>query len=266
MLELARARKYYASPGGAVHAVDDVSMHVGQRELVALFGPSGSGKTTLLLLASGLLRADTGRVTFDGADLAQMTKAQLLAYRRTELGFVFQDYNLIAGLTAQENAALPLLLRGASHRDARARALSVLGEVGLTPRARHTPGQLSGGERQRLAIARALAGEPRLILADEPTGSLDTHTGDDILTLLSSLPRERGAGVLLVSHDPRVAARADRILTLRDGRIEETAGQGQGQHEHEPGAAQREQGQADGQGQAEPETQPQPDAQAVSAR
>jgi putative ABC transport system ATP-binding protein len=225
MLELDRARKYYASPGGAVHAVDEVSMRVDTGELVALFGPSGSGKTTLLLLAAGLMRADSGRVSFDGADLAQMTKAQLLAYRRTELGFVFQDFNLVAGLTAQENAALPLLLRGDSHRDARSRALALLGEVGLSDRAGHTPGELSGGERQRLAIARALVGEPRLILADEPTGNLDTHTGEEVLALLGALPLKRGAGVLLVSHDPRVAARADRVLTLRDGRIEERAGE-----------------------------------------
>jgi len=221
MLELQRARKLYPGPGEKIHAVDDVTMHVHARELVALFGPSGSGKTTLLLLAAGLLSADSGRVLFDGSDLARMTKAELLAHRRTELGFVFQDFKLVAGLTAQENAALPLLLRGEPHRDARSRALSLLAEVGLAHRADHTPDELSGGERQRLAIARALVGEPRLVLADEPTGNLDTDTGAEVIALLGGLARERGAGVLLVSHDPRVAARADRTLALRDGRLEE---------------------------------------------
>jgi putative ABC transport system ATP-binding protein len=214
MLELQRARKLYAGPGEEVHAVDDVTMHVHARELVALFGPSGSGKTTLLLLAAGLLRADSGRVLFDGSDLARMTKAELLAHRRTHLGFIFQDFKLVAGLTAQENTALPLLLRGGPHRDARARALSLLEEVGLAHREAHTPDELSGGERQRVAIARALVGEPRLILADEPTG------------MLGALSRERNAGVLLVSHDPRVAAGADRTLTLRDGRLAEEADDG----------------------------------------
>lgn len=219
MLELERARKFYASPGGPVHAVDDLSMSVAAREFVAIFGPSGSGKTTLLLLAAGLLRADSGRVCFEGKDLAQMSKRDMLAYRRNELGFVFQGFNLVAGLTAEENAAMPLLLRGTPHRQARARALSLLENVGLARRARHTPAELSGGERQRLAIARALVGEPKLILADEPTGNLDSATGDAVLDLLSALPREHWAAIVLVSHDARVAQRADRVLVMRDGRL-----------------------------------------------
>ena len=219
MLELERARKFYASPGGAVHAVDDLSLSIAPRELVAVFGPSGSGKTTLLLLAAGLLRADSGRVLFEGADLARMSKRDMLAYRRTKLGFVFQDFNLVAGLTAEENAAMPLLLAGTSHRQARARARSLLGDVGLAHRARHTPAELSGGEQQRLAIARALVGEPKLILADEPTGNLDSTTGDAVLELLRALPRQRGAAIVLVSHDARVAACADRVLRMRDGRL-----------------------------------------------
>ncbi len=219
MLELQGARKYYASPGGPVHALDDLSLCVTAREFVAVFGPSGSGKTTLLLLAAGLLRADSGRVLFEGEDLARMDKGELLAYRRNRLGFVFQDFNLIAGLTAQENAALPLLLRGTPHRHALARALAQLAQVGLEHRARHTPAELSGGERQRLAIARALVGEPGLILADEPTGNLDSHTGEEVLQLLSALPRQRGAAIVLVTHDARVGAYADRVLEMRDGRL-----------------------------------------------
>jgi putative ABC transport system ATP-binding protein len=219
MLELERARKYYASTGETIHAVEGVSMSVAEREFVAIFGPSGSGKTTLLLLASGLLRADSGRVLFEGEDLARMPRRDVLAYRRTKLGFVFQDFKLAAGLTAEDNAAIPLLLGGMAHRQARTRALAVLADVGLEHRARHTPIELSGGEQQRLAIARALVGEPRLILADEPTGNLDSATGNGVLELLSALPRDRGAAVVLVSHDARVARYADRVVGMRDGRL-----------------------------------------------
>jgi putative ABC transport system ATP-binding protein len=221
MLELDRARRYYASPGGAVHAVDDVSMSVSAGELVAIFGPSGSGKSTLLLLAAGLLRVDAGSVRFEGSDLARLSKPDLLAYRRMKLGFVFQGFNLVAGLTAEENVAMPLLLRRTHHREASKRARAALDDVGLLHRATHTPAKLSGGEQQRVAIARALVGEPRLILADEPTGNLDTETGDAVLSLMSALPRERGAAIVLVTHDARVARYADRALGMRDGRLTE---------------------------------------------
>ena len=220
MLELEKARRYYASPGGAVHAVDDVSMSVSAGELVAIFGPSGSGKSTLLLLAAGLLRVDAGSVRFEGSDLARLAKPELLAYRRMKLGFVFQGFNLVAGL-AEENVAMPLLLRRMHHREAGERARAALDDVGLLHRATHTPAKLSGGEQQRVAIARALVGEPRLILADEPTGNLDTETGDAVLSLLSGLPRERGAAIVLVTHDARVARYANRVLGMRDGRLTE---------------------------------------------
>jgi putative ABC transport system ATP-binding protein len=219
MLEFDRARRYYESPGGAIHAVDGVSMSVSGGELVAIFGPSGSGKTTLLLLAAGLQRVDAGAVRFQGNDLARLSKRELLAYRRTMLGFVFQGFNLVAGLTAEENVAMPLLLRGVDHRQARTRALAALEEVGLQQRAEHTPSKLSGGEQQRVAIARALVGQPQLVLADEPTGNLDTETGDTVLDLISALPRSRGAATVLVTHDTRVAGYADRVLTMRDGRL-----------------------------------------------
>ncbi len=221
MLELQRARKDYAGPGGAVHAVADLSMRVAGGELVAIFGPSGSGKTTLLLLAAGLLRADGGSVRFEGSDLGAMSKREVLSYRRTKLGFVFQGFNLVAGLTAEENVAMPLLLRGEHHREARGRALAALDGVGLRHRSGHTPAMLSGGEQQRVAIARALVGEPKLILADEPTGNLDTETGDAVLELLSALSRQRGAATVLVTHDTRVANYADRVLGMRDGRLTE---------------------------------------------
>ncbi len=221
MLELDRARRYYASPGGVVHAVDDVSMSICAGELVAIFGPSGSGKTTLLLLAAGLLRIDAGSVRFEGSDLSKLSKRELLAYRRTKLGFVFQGFNLVAGLTAEENVAMPLLLRRENHREAGERARAALDQVGLLRRSGHTPAKLSGGEQQRVAIARALVGEPKLILADEPTGNLDTETGDAVLELLSALPRERGAATVLVTHDVRVARYADRVFGMRDGRLTE---------------------------------------------
>jgi len=221
MLELEHARRYYESPGGPVHAIDDVSLSVSGRELVAIFGPSGSGKTTLLSLAAGLLRADSGSVRFEGRDLATLPKHELLSYRRTKLGVVFQGFRLVDGLTAAENVAMPLLLRGVHHREAHTRALAMLEDVELLPRADHIPAKLSGGEQQRVAIARALVGEPMLILADEPTGNLDSETGDAVLALLSTLPRERGAATVLVTHDIRVAHYADRVLGMRDGKLTE---------------------------------------------
>jgi putative ABC transport system ATP-binding protein len=222
MLELQNARKYYVSSAGPVRAVDDVTMNVCAGEFVTIFGPSGSGKTTLLLLAAGLLQADAGRVLFQDDDLARLTKRDLLAYRRNKLGFVFQSFNLVAGLSATENVAMTLLLRGINHREARDEALAALGGVGLAHRSAHTPASLSGGEQQRVAIARALVGRPQLVLADEPTGNLDTETGDVVLELLSSLSRERGVATILVTHDARVARYADRVLEMRDGKLAET--------------------------------------------
>jgi len=219
MLELEQVRKNYESPGELVHAVEDVTMQVDPRELIAIFGPSGSGKTTLLLLAAGLLRADGGSIRFEGDDLGTLSKREVLRYRRTSVGFVFQRLNLTAGLTATENVTIPLLLRGVGPKEARARALAALDDVGLLRREAHTPDHLSGGEQQRVAIARALVGEPKLILADEPTGSLDSDTGDAVLELLSELPRERGAAAIVVTHDMRVASYAERVLGMRDGRL-----------------------------------------------
>jgi putative ABC transport system ATP-binding protein len=219
MLELENARRYYSGPGGEVRAVDDVSATIHAGELVAIFGPSGSGKTTLLLLAAGLLQADSGSVRFEGQDLGKLPKREVLAYRRTKLGFVFQNFNLVPGLSAEENVALPLLLRGVHHHQARERALGALDDVGLRPRAGHSPAELSGGEQQRVSIARALVGEPKLILADEPTGNLDSETGDAVLELLSGLPGEREVALVLVTHDARVAHYAHRVLAMRDGRL-----------------------------------------------
>ncbi len=223
MLELERVRKHYPYPGELIRAVEDVSMSVHAGELVAVFGPSGSGKTTLLMLAAGLVRADAGSVRFDGRDLSELSKREILAYRREKLGFVFQSFNLTGGLSAAENVAMPLLMRGVDHRQARRRALAALDEVGLAHRTKHQPETLSGGEQQRVGIARALVGEPRLMLADEPTGNLDSEIGAEVLEILSSLSRERGVGTIIVTHDAPVATYADRVITMRDGRIAETA-------------------------------------------
>jgi putative ABC transport system ATP-binding protein len=219
MLDFVNARKYYDSAGGQVRAVDDVSLTVNSRELVALFGPSGSGKSTLLHLAAGLLRCTAGVVCFEGRDLAALSKAEVLEYRRTQLGLIFQNFNLVPGLSAVENVALPLLLRHVPHHEAEQRATATLQDVGLRARARHLPSALSGGEQQRTAIARAVVGNPKLILADEPTGNLDSETGDAVLGLLSRLPQERDAAVVIVTHDARIAGYADRVLAMRDGRL-----------------------------------------------
>lgn len=219
MLELRSARKYYSTDAGDIRAVDDISLTIHPGELVALFGPSGSGKTTLLMLAAGLLHPDLGEVRFEDRDLGSLSKAEVLEYRRTKLGFIFQNFNLVPGMDAEENVALPLLLRKVDHREASKRALRSLDDVSLLARAGHPPAKLSGGEQQRVSIARALVGEPKLILADEPTGNLDTETGDAVLELLSSLPRERDVAMILVTHDGRVARYADRVLAMRDGKL-----------------------------------------------
>ena len=201
---------------GDVHALRGVSLEVSGGELVAVMGPSGSGKSTLLNLAGGLDRPTSGSVTIEGTDLATVT--DLAALRRGSVGYVFQDLNLIPSLTAAENVMLPRELDGVRSRQAREEALDVLASVGVDHMADRFPEELSGGQRQRVAIARALVGERRLVLADEPTGALDTASGDEILRLL----RERcdaGAAVLLVTHEPRYAGWADRVVFLRDGEI-----------------------------------------------
>ena len=219
-LELAAVAKRYAGGGEVVHAIEDVSLTVAGGEVVALYGPSGSGKTTLLELAAGTLFPDRGTVRFDGVDLATLSSAEAAAYRRS-LGFVFQRFYLHAGTAALDNAAMKLLLAGWPPSRARQQAAVWLDRVGLAQRARHPPSRLSMGEQQRVVIARALAGEPKLILADEPTASLDSERGRAILGLLGEIAHERGVGLLLATHDPEAAAFADRVCDLRDGKLAE---------------------------------------------
>jgi ABC-type lipoprotein export system ATPase subunit len=221
VLELRGVVKRYAGPSETVSAVDGVSLSVAAGEMLALYGPSGSGKSTLLMLAAGLLAPDQGSVSFLGRDVDLMSAGELADYQRRDVGFVYQSAHLMVGVPAVENAAIKLLADRVSLREARRAAVPWLERVGLGHRLEHTPEQLSGGERQRVALARALVNGPRLILADEPTGNLDTRRGEEILALLAELARERQAAVMLVTHDPQAAAVADRVVTLRDGVLSE---------------------------------------------
>jgi putative ABC transport system ATP-binding protein len=198
-----------------VRALDGVDLEVAAGEFVALEGPSGSGKTTLLQLMGALDRPSAGHVEFEGRDLADLPDVELAALRLRSFGFVFQQFNLIPTLTAVENVEVKLAPVGGG----RDRALALLAEVGLGERAEHLPAHLSGGEQQRVAIARALAVEPRVVLADEPTGNLDTATGGEIIELLASLAAEHGSTVIVATHDASLAARAPRRIAMRDGRL-----------------------------------------------
>jgi putative ABC transport system ATP-binding protein len=205
-----------AFEAGRICALDKASLRLDPGEFVSLTGPSGSGKSTLLNLVGVLDRPDKGTISVDGAELDSLDAAE---YRAVTVGFVFQFHNLIPTLTALENVQVPMLWRGLARGQRRERAESLLREVGLDERERSFPGTLSGGERQRVAVARALANEPRLLLADEPTGSLDSEAGAQVLRLLERLRAERGMSVLLVTNDEGVAATAGRTLRLLDGRL-----------------------------------------------
>jgi putative ABC transport system ATP-binding protein len=218
-LELDRIVKRYVDADEVVRAVDGVSLTIEAGQTFALYGPSGSGKTTLLLLAAGLLQPDAGTVRVAGADLATLSPSELAGVQRDGLGFIYQSPHLMTGVPAVENAAIKLLVDGMALKDARPLAADWLERVGLAHRLRHTPEQLSGGERQRVAIARALVNSPRLILADEPTGNLDSRRGRDVLELLAGIAREHNAAVLLATHDPQAAEIADHVLVLRDGKL-----------------------------------------------
>ncbi len=202
-----------------VRALDDVSLHVRKGEMVSLVGPSGSGKSTLLNLIGTLDKPTAGEITLDGQKLSGLTDDELTKVRRDKIGFIFQFFNLLPSLSCQENVSLPLHLRGWSRKQARDRATELLDLVGLSKRVEHLPDELSGGERQRVAIARALSVYPPVLLADEPTGNLDTSTGADILALVRDVHQRLGATVLLVTHDRSVAESCQRTITLRDGRV-----------------------------------------------
>jgi putative ABC transport system ATP-binding protein len=209
-----------------VQALRDVNLEVPAGQFLALVGPSGSGKSTLLNLVGGLDQPTNGELWVDGVELRTSREKALTTHRRATVGFVFQSFNLLPRLTALENVAIPLMFVGVSQHERLERARDLLIRVGLEERMHHRPTQLSGGEQQRVAIARALVGQPAIILADEPTGNLDTATGGEIMALLRLLNREEGATLLLVTHDIEAAAYADRLLHLRDGRIQEEGDRG----------------------------------------
>lgn len=222
-LELRQVSKTYGSGPAAVRALHEVDLTVHAGELVAVMGPSGSGKSTLLTIAGSLEEPTSGEVLVGGRALAGMSRNDRARLRRRSIGYVFQDFNLLAGLTAAENVSLPLELDGVSAKDARASALRLLERLGLADRAARYPDELSGGERQRVAIARALVGERRLLLADEPSGALDSVNGEAVMRLLRTSCQEGVAGVV-VTHDAQLAAWADRVVFLRDGRmVDQTA-------------------------------------------
>jgi putative ABC transport system ATP-binding protein len=219
LYELTGVAKFFQRGALTIRALDGIDLAIGPGEFLALEGPSGSGKTTLLQLLGGLDRPSAGSVVFDGRDLAGMSDRQLAELRLRAFGYVFQQFNLIPTLTARENVEAGLAPTGIGTAELRARSEQLLAEVGLTERASHLPVHLSGGEQQRVAIARALAVEPRVILADEPTGNLDTATGADVIELLAGLASSRGATVIVATHDSELAARAPRRLAVRDGKL-----------------------------------------------
>jgi putative ABC transport system ATP-binding protein len=220
MLELRELVKHFAvAAGEPVRAVDGVSLSVARGELLALYGPSGSGKTTLLMLIAALLSPDAGQVLLEGREISRLSARDAARYRLLELGFVRQSANLIGGADALDNAALKLMGTDIGSREARRRVGPLMERLGLEERVAHRPEQLSMGERQRVMIARALSTDPKLVLADEPTGSLDTQRSREVLGLLAEVCRERGVAVVLVTHDPQAASYADRVHALRDGRL-----------------------------------------------
>ena len=216
LIETKNLAKYYGD-GAQVRALDGVTIRIALGEYVAVMGPSGSGKSTLLNMLGALDRPTSGVVLVDGQNLA--TIRDLDGFRARTVGFVFQMHNLIPTLNARENVEVPMMGQVASQRERRRRSEELLGMVGLSDRASHVPGQLSGGQRQRVAIARALANQPALILADEPTGNLDSQSGSEVILLLRRLNQDLGTSIIVVTHDPAVARQTDRVLVMQDGRI-----------------------------------------------
>jgi putative ABC transport system ATP-binding protein len=219
LISAANLKKVYGSGETAVTALDSVSLQVEPGEFVAIMGPSGCGKSTLLHLLGGLDRPTSGSVTIDGHNLSHLSDAKLTELRRRRIGFIFQFFNLIPVLNALENAALPITLDGVRPAEAKERAAEWLRKVGLDDRLDHRPDQLSGGQQQRVAVARALVADPALVLADEPTGNLDTRSSEEIAGLLRQVANDWGRAVVIVTHDPRIAAYADRIVFLKDGAV-----------------------------------------------
>ena len=220
MIDLSKVGKMYRQGTREVHALKQITLHIGKGEFLSVMGPSGSGKSTLLNLIGGLDQATSGEVFLDGKALHAITDTELTLIRRRRIGYIFQFFNLLPLLTAEENVGLPLLIDGFPFSQIRPRAAALLDQVGLGDRIGHRPEQLSGGEMQRVAIARALITDPAVILADEPTGNLDSHTSEDIFLLLRTL-NDQGQTIVMVTHDPKAAAYGSRVITMQDGSLVE---------------------------------------------
>ncbi len=217
-LELRGVSKSYGEGAAEVHALEDVNLFVERGSLVAVMGPSGSGKSTLLTIAGSLEEPTSGEVAIDGASLGSMSRNDKARLRRRTIGYVFQEFNLLAGLSALENVTLPLELDGLAPKKAQAAGMAALEDLGLADRAAHYPDELSGGERQRVAIARAVVGERHLLLADEPSGALDSTNGEAVMRMILTACK-RGVAAVVVTHDAQLASWADRVVFLRDGRV-----------------------------------------------
>jgi putative ABC transport system ATP-binding protein len=220
VLEVQDVKKNYRMGEVTVHALRGVSFEVEESEFLTIFGPSGSGKSTLLHLMGGLDRPDGGYILIDSFNILKLNDSDLAELRLTKIGFVFQFFNLLPRLTALRNVELPLTIAGLSEKEVSDRGREMMRLVGLEARENHRPSELSGGEQQRVAIARALISNPKIILADEPTGNLDTQTGSDIVELMKKLNEEKGQTFVVITHDPHIAGTADRIIHLKDGLIE----------------------------------------------
>lgn len=219
ILKVHHVSKTFGRGHTAVQALQDVHLHVVPGDIVLIMGPSGSGKTTLLTIAGGLLKPTTGEVFIDGHDITSLTERDLPAIRLKSLGFVFQSFNLLAALSAEENVMIPALMRGAPRPDALAKAQQLLKRLGLEKRMHALPSELSGGEKQRVAIARALMNDPKIILADEPTANLDSTIGHEVMQLLCQIACGENRAVVIVSHDERLRSVAKRVLMIEDGRL-----------------------------------------------
>jgi lipoprotein-releasing system ATP-binding protein len=219
-VEAIEVQKSFPIGKGLLHVLKGISLTIHRGELLTIVGPSGAGKSTLLHLLGGLDRPSGGRIVIAGQPVDELNDQALAQLRNRTVGFIFQFHHLLADFTALENVMLPGLIAGRSHADASAKAVTLLQSVGLEERFTHHPGELSGGEQQRVAVARAMALDPPIILADEPTGNLDTHTSDEVFGLLKSLVRSRGLTLVMVTHNEKLAGQADRIIKLVDGKIE----------------------------------------------